>query len=137
MSAPSFFELNYDGKNLIPRYYIDLIERKPKIQTASESGNFPRSYGRFCYRSGLKFSAASYLDLGISLSPESHRHTRMACLEQYQEMERIANFYGTLVLIRGECVDSEYVNINPINETSIEIFTIKHQSELKFYALQD
>jgi len=42
----------------------------------------------------------------------------MACLEQYQEMERIANFYGTLVLNRGECVDSEYVNINPINETS-------------------
>ena len=61
----------------------------------------------------------------------------MACLEQYQEMERIANFYGTLVLNRGECVDSEYVNINPINETSIEIFTIKYQSELKFYALQD
>jgi len=119
---------------MIPRYCIDLIERKPKIQTASQSGNFPWSYGCFCYRSGLKFSGASYLDLGISLSPESHRHTRMACLEQYQEMERIANFYRTMVLNRGECVDSEYVNINLINEASIEIFAIKHQSELKFCA---
>ena len=137
MKAPGFFTFSYDGKNLIPRYCIDLIERKLKLQTESESGNFPRSYGRFCCWSGLKFSGASYLDLGISLSPESHRHTRMACLEQYQEMERIANFYGTLVLNRCECVDSEYVNINLINEASIEILVIKHQSESKFCALPD
>ena len=46
---------------------------------------------------------------GISLSPESQRHTRMAGLNQYQEIVRSANFYGTLVLDRGECVDFKYV----------------------------
>ena len=56
----------------------------------------------------------SYLHVGISLSPEGHSHTRMLYLEQYQEMERIANFYKILVLHRDECVDSEYVNVDLI-----------------------
>jgi len=54
------------------------------------------------------------LDAEISLSPECQRYTRMTCLEQYQEIATTANFYGSLVLNRGESVDSEYVNINLI-----------------------
>ena len=64
---------------------------------------------------GLKFSGTSYLETGISLSPECQRDTRMACLEQYQEMERIANFQRTLVSDRDEYVDSKYVNIDLIS----------------------
>jgi len=114
MSAPSFFELNYDGKNLIPRYCIDLNERNLKMQTASESGNFPQSYGCFCCRSVLKFSGGSNLDTGISLSPECPSHTRMACLDQYQEIVKSGEFYGTSVLDRDECLDSKYFNADMI-----------------------
>ena len=97
------------------RYYVELDMGNSKIKTASQSGNFPRSYSSFSKQSGLKFSGASYLDRGISLSPESLKHNRMSCWNGYHGMERNANFYRTLVLDRSECVDSKYLNINQIS----------------------
>jgi len=86
-----------------------------KIQTASKSVRFPQSYGCFSKWLELKFSGATYLDTGISLSPESLKYTRMSCWNQYHGLERNANFYGTLVLDRSECVVSKYVNIDLIS----------------------
>ena len=63
----------------------------------------------------MEFSAGSYLDTGISLSPVSLRQTRMSCLNQYHGMERNVNFYRTLVLDGDEHIDSKYVNINLIS----------------------
>jgi len=109
--TPGFCGFNYCGKNLDWRYLIELIMLNPKIQTAPQSDHFPRRYGCFSNWSGLKLSGTSYLDLGISLSPEGQRHTRMSCLEQYQGMERNGKFYRTLVLDRVKQVDSKYSNV--------------------------
>ena len=72
--TPGFCVFNSHGKNLVKKYCIDLVERNPKIQTPSQSGNFPRRYECFWNWSGLKFSGASYLDLRISRSCEPKAH---------------------------------------------------------------
>ena len=56
----------------------------------------------------------------------------MSCLNEYQEMERNANFYRILVLDRDKCVDSKYYNIILIEYISAELFKIDFRSELKF-----